>query len=118
MRRDVRSVSKQRAKGTAFETLIVRYLNDHGFPHAERRALHGTADLGDITGTPGIIWECKNHKQLRLSEWMTQTETEKQNADAEIGVLVAKRSGRGTADDQYAIVTLETMVRLLKAAGW
>jgi hypothetical protein len=111
-------VSKQRAKGTAFETLIVRYLNEHGFPHAERRALHGTHDLGDITGTPGIVWECKNHKQIRLAEWLTETETETSNANAEIGVLVAKRPGRGQPEEQYAIVTLETMTRLLKAAGW
>lgn len=110
-------MSKQRAKGTAFETFIVRYLQQW-WPHAERRALHGTNDKGDITGTPGIVWELKNHKQLRLSEWLTETENERVNARAKVGVLVVKRRGNNKPEDQYAIVTVRTMTQLLKDAGW
>lgn len=46
-----------KAIGTAAETAVVRYLAAHGFPAAERRALHGATDLGDITGTPSLCWE-------------------------------------------------------------
>ena len=44
--------NRPKAIGTAAETAVVRYLAAHGFPAAERRALHGATDLGDITGTP------------------------------------------------------------------
>lgn len=46
--------NRPKAIGTAAETAVVRYLAAHGFPAAERRALHGATDLGDITGTPGL----------------------------------------------------------------
>ena len=49
--------NRPKAIGTAAETAVVRYLAAHGFPAAERRALHGATDLGDITGTPQIVWE-------------------------------------------------------------
>lgn len=111
-------MSKQKQKGTSFETLVVRFLRDNGFQHAERRSLHGTADKGDITGIPGVVFECKNHKTLRLTEWIRETETERVNADADIGVLVVKRHGVGEAAGQYAIVTLEDMCRLLVAFGY
>lgn len=111
-------MSRQRQKGTAFETLIVDYLRDHGFPYAERRALHGTNDKGDITGTGPLVWECKNHKTLALSEWMRETEIERDNATADVGVLVVKRRGYGQAADQYAVLPLAVLVALLKTAGY
>ena len=110
-------MSKQRAKGTAFETSIVRYLQQW-WPYAERRALHGGADQGDITGTPGIVWECKNHNTLKLSEWLRETETERENARAKVGVLIAKRRGVADPGEQYAVVPLRVMAQLLKDAGW
>ena len=111
-------MSKNKAKGTAFETDIVRFLVDNGFPYAERRALAGTFDLGDITGCPGLVWEAKNHKTLKFSEWLDETETERQNANADYGVLVAKRRGKGDAGEQYAVMRVADMVRLLKQAGY
>jgi len=111
-------VSKHKAKGTAFETLVVNYLRDHGFPHAERRALAGIHDLGDITGTPGLVWECKNHQTLKLAEWIEEAETERHNATADFGFVVAKRRGKGQAEDQYAIMNLATLARLLVEAGY
>ena len=37
-----------KAKGTAWETAYARCLIDLGFPYAERRALAGAFDMGDI----------------------------------------------------------------------
>ena len=37
--------NRPKAIGTAAETAVVRYLAAHGFPAAERRALHGARDL-------------------------------------------------------------------------
>src|SRR5690606_4660297 len=50
---------KPRDTGTRAETAVVRYRRDHGWPHAERRALRGNQDAGDITGTPGVCWSVK-----------------------------------------------------------
>lgn len=111
-------MSKQKQKGTAFETLVVNFLREHGFRYAERRSLTGSADKGDITGCGPIVWECKNHKTYHLSEWMRETETETLNATADIGVLVVKRAGVGDPARQYAVLTLEDVTRLLKAAGY
>jgi len=111
-------MSRNKAKGTAFETLIVRYLQEHGFPYAERRALAGVNDLGDITGTPGVVWECKNHKTLSFSEWLVEAEVERANANADLGVVIAKRRGKGDAAEQYAVMTVAALVELLKQAGY
>ena len=111
-------MSKQRQKGTSFETAIVGWLKEHGFPHAERRALHGTFDKGDITGTGPLVWECKNHKTLAISEWLVETGDERQNAAADYGILVAKRRGHGNPGEQYAILPLHQLAALLKQAGY
>ena len=111
-------MSRNKQKGTAFETLVVRWLAENGFPYAERRALAGTHDLGDVTGTPGIVWECKNHKQLAFSEWLEEADVERANASADYGIVVAKRRGKGDAGDQYAVMRLEDLARLLKDAGY
>lgn len=111
-------MSKARAKGTSFETLVTRYLQENGFPYAERKALTGQFDEGDITGTPGVVWECKNHKTLKLSEWLRETVVETVNAKADYGVLVAKRVGVGDPAEQYCVMTLKTMCGLLKQAGY
>jgi Holliday junction resolvase len=110
-------MSKSKAKGTAFETLIVNYLRDT-YPNVERRTLSGIHDKGDIAGTnKKLVWECKDHKTLNFSGWLNEAEVERENAGAEFGIVVAKRRGHGSASSQYAVLTLETLVQLLIKAG-
>ena len=110
-------MSKSKAKGTAFERLIADYLAQY-WEHADRAPLTGNKDRGDISGTPGIVWELKNAKTIRLSEWLEEAETERLNADADLGILVVKRRGHGRPSDQYAIITLADMIHLLREAGY
>lgn len=110
-------MSKSKQKGTAFEREIVDYLRTW-FPYAERAPLTGNKDRGDISGTPGIVWECKNHRAMNLAEWVDQAQTEMANADAEIGIVVHKRRGRGNPGSQYATIPLYQLVDLLKEAGY
>jgi len=111
-------MSKERAKGTSFETFVVNYLKNF-YPHVERRTLHGTLDKGDIAGTdPRLVWECKNQKTLNFSRWLQEHENKKVNANEEIGIVVAKRRNYGNPADQYALVRLEDLVKLLKQAGY
>jgi len=110
-------VTKSKAKGTAFERLIADYLAQY-WQYADRAPLTGNKDRGDISGIPGLVWELKNAKTLRLSEWLEETETERQNANADHGLLVVKRRGHGRPADQYAVLTLGQLIHLLKDAGY
>lgn len=106
--------------GTATETAVVRYLTANGWPHAERRSLRGTADAGDITGTPGICWEVKGGQaarqasDLQIDRWMQELDTERVNAGAEIGILVVQRAGIGPANAGrwWAVIPLSTVALL------
>lgn len=110
------SASKQ--KGTAAETAVVKYLQDHGFPYAERRALHGTNDKGDITGCGPIVLEIKNHKTLDLSGWIKELEQEIANAKAKTGSVIAKKRGTTNVGDWYAILPTKILIELLIEAGY
>jgi len=96
--------------GTICESAVVKFLRENGFGGAERRALRGTLDCGDITGLgPGIVVEVKGGKAAEgasdglINAWLAETETERNNADADIDVLVVKRKGKGNAGDWWAI---------------
>jgi hypothetical protein len=88
-------VSKNKSKGTAFETLIVDYLKQF-YPNCERRALQGALDKGDITGVDNrFIFECKSHNTLNFSGWLKEAEVER-------------------VEDQYVVLTVKDFVRLLR----
>jgi hypothetical protein len=86
--------------GTSGESAVAKHLRENGYPNAERRALHGTTDLGDIVGTPFAV-EVKAGKAAEVSApadllaWQSQTLTETINSGNRIGVLVCKRKGVG-----------------------
>jgi len=104
--------------GTAAETAVVRALRTLGFPHAERRALAGAYDLGDITGCPGLVWEvkggdaAKNASDGLIADWLAETEQERVNAGAGVGVLVIQRRGigAGNAHRWWAIVRAKACI--------
>lgn len=105
-------VNRNKAKGTLHESATVRYLQTHGFERAERRALAGGKDLGDVVNVPSCVVECKNAQAITLASWADETETERINANARFGVLVIKRRNKGI-DKAYAVVPLSQMVELL-----
>lgn len=109
-----------RAKGTLAETAVARYLQQQGWPHAERRALFGSVDRGDITGTPGLVWEVKAGTTLCIPQWMRETETERANADADIGLLVVKPKGVGVTNvpGWWTVLSLQHATWLLHNAGY
>jgi Holliday junction resolvase len=118
IRRGDTTVTKAKAKGTAAETAVVKYLREHGFPYAERRALHGTADMGDITGCGPVVFEVKNHKQLDLAGWIKELEVEMTNAKVDTGAVIAKKRGTTNCGDWYAVMPLRVLVGLLIEAGF
>lgn len=112
-------VNRPKAVGTAAETALVRWLRANGWPAAERRALRGTHDAGDVTGTPGICWETKAGEAAhRMSDatcdgWMRDTETERCNARADIGILVLRRKGKSCPGDWWAYVWVRDLASLV-----
>lgn len=111
-------MSKQKQKGTAAETAVVKYLRDHGFPYAERRALTGNYDQGDITGCGPVVFEVKNHKTLDLAGWIKELIVEVENATAISGCVVAKKRGTTNPGDWYAVLPFGWFVELLKEADF
>lgn len=104
-------------KGTAFETALVAELHKHGWRHAERRALAGQHDRGDIAGIPRVVIEAKNCAKIDLAGWTTELIAEMRNDGAITGAVVAKRRGRSVSD-AYAIMPLHVYLNLLKRADY
>lgn len=97
--------SKQ--KGTRAESKVVKYLNDLGFD-AERLALHGAKDEGDIRvrcncGKSEFRLEVKTGKQTAnpsrkdLETWLQQSAVEEENAGCPCFLVVA-RYGKSPKD--------------------
>lgn len=106
-------MSKSKQKGTAWETAVVNHLRNNGWPYAERRALAGINDKGDIFFDPEWILECKDEVKITLSEYMKEVEDEIANAGAKYGAAIVKRRYRG-AGESYAVMTLDQLIRLIQ----
>lgn len=87
--------------GTAAETAIVRTARANGFPLAERLALAGALDHGDVRLTAYVHLEIKGGhaaeqaSDTQIETWMLELERELANADALAGALITKRKGVG-----------------------
>lgn len=81
--------SKSKAKGTRAESDCVKYLQAYWLA-AERRALAGNKDKGDIAGIPRTVGEVKAAVKVELVKWQRETLTEMQNAEADHCFLVIK----------------------------
>lgn len=87
--------------GTYAETAVVRAAIPYGFPDADRLALHGVRDRGDVKLARGVIVEVKGGDRARLASdldigrWLVETDIERVNAGAAVGFLVVQRAGVG-----------------------
>jgi hypothetical protein len=81
---------------------VCKWLRANGFPHAERAIRSGitaadrvVADVGDITGTPGIVWQVKDVARSSIPTWLMETGDQRLAARADAGVLVYRARGVG-----------------------
>lgn len=87
--------------GTAAETAVVRAARAHGFGLADRLALTGALDRGDIGLCPGVVVEVKGGQAAKtasdgqIEKWLAETERERLNAGADVAILVTARAGIG-----------------------
>ena len=107
-------MSKSKQKGTAAETAVVRWLQEQGLKHVERRSLNGVNDRGDIAGIPGVVIEVKNHARMALPEWLAELEVEMRNDKADTGVVIHKRKGTTNVGEWYATMPVAVWFALLK----
>lgn len=111
--------NKPKKKGTGFESAVAKYLREQlGDDRIERRALHGSSDLGDIYRIPAHgfegIAECKSHKTYGpkdLNDWQWQTQDERDEACADFGLLVVDQYGKPLAAS-LVYVTLRDLARI------
>ncbi|GGV80419.1 hypothetical protein [Streptomyces thermoviolaceus] len=108
--------NRNKTKGSAWERAIVEALRAAGWPYAERRLAGSTKDRGDIAGLPGIVIEAKNTASRNLAQWIDETEAERVNDGAWLGVVWHKRTGRASAADGYVTMTGAQFLVLLGEA--
>lgn len=111
-------VNRSKAKGTAWERAVVDFLQQRGWPNAERRATNGRLDRGDIAGIVGVVIEAKNARAMDLAGWWAETQAEVANDRARHGVMWLKRRGKTSAGDGWVVMDGETLVALLAEAGY
>lgn len=108
-------MSAQKAKGTAAETAVLKYLSEKEIL-ALRNPPSGAKDKGDITIylPRKITLEVKNVKRMELSTWVDEAITERDNALADFGVVVHKRIRKGQPKDWYVTMNLEQFAQMVK----
>ena len=105
--------------GTRAESAVVKYLAANGWTNCERRALHGNVDLGDVTGTPGLVWEVKGGEAAKtasdnqIAAWFQEAQQEAVNAGARYGFLIVARR-RKNVRDWWAAVDVCDLANLVR----
>jgi Holliday junction resolvase len=112
-----------KAKGTAWESAIVSFLQSAGWPYVERRTLAGSKDRGDIAGIPGVVIEAKATKTAALGAYVDEANQEAVNDSpggmgGSLGVVWLKRRGKSSAGNGYVVMDGWAFVALLNEAGY
>lgn len=108
--------------GTATTTGAIRYaFHPAGYVNAELRNQAGDHDKGDIVGIPRVVIECKGGNAAEtagdglVQKWLEETEAERRNAGADIGLLVMKRAGYGPkrAGEWWCVMDIQDFTSLV-----
>jgi hypothetical protein len=108
-------VNKSKQLGTSFESAVVNYLVEHGFPFARRLTQSGSKDKGDIylgDAPPGgqVTVEAKNCAKINLAGFVDEAVVETENAGNDFGVAIIKRRGKNVRD-AYVVTPLHLWVK-------
>lgn len=113
-----------KAKGAKAENDVAKAYRDDGYDEADRRVRNGKNDRGDIAGVPQVCTEVKAEVSYagKLSGWLAEAETERENAGATLGVVWHKKKGTTNPLEWYVTMTGETWLEVLKgyliSEGW
>ena len=109
-------MSKQKQKGSRWESKIRDYLLDEGV-EVHRQPAHGVNDKGDLHIGTDVIVEAKDQARHSLAEWLDEALLEAHNAGRRVGVAWFHRRGKSQAKDGYVLCDGATFVYLLREAG-
>ena len=109
--------NRSKQKGTFFESLFVAYLVLRGLNDAERRALHGNTDRGDVAGVEDWTFEVKNRKTLDIPGAIDEARLEAANAGTRWYAAIVKRPRKGDAAEAIAAMPASLLVDLIKELG-
>lgn len=127
--------TKPKALGTDYETANMVYARERtGDERIERRAMHGSRDMGDVYGIRAHghegIMECKRVERLSdalLDKFKAQALAERDNADADFVLLSVWRKGKGyqardgkapkSFGENVCYVTIEDLLKIAGGMG-
>ena len=105
------SGASSRRKGHEAERNVVAAIRRAGWRAITSRAARGGYQSGaDIISDLPVVIEVKNEKALDLAGWLRQAE---EQAGDDPAVVVHKRRGEASAENWYATMRFETLLRLL-----
>lgn len=104
-------------KGSKWEVDVRDYLTAHTEHRVERIPAGAAADRGDLSGLPGLAFECKAVARIELASIVDETITEASNvSDDTLPVAVIKRRNRPTSDG-YVVMPLWAWTELHNRKG-
>lgn len=111
-------VAKSTAKGTRFETALVKHFTEFGYPLA-RMEKAGASDKGDLRGLffegDPIVVEAKvraKASSFTIGPWLGEVAAAKNNLDAPAGLLIIKRPGTTDTARSWVVLTKDDVERL------
>lgn len=105
----------QKAKGTAWETAIVRFFREHGF-YAIKPRQEGFKDVGDIHVEGLFTLQAKNYKDVATGVRLgvEGAQVQRVNAGLPFGLAVVKRA-RKPVEEAYVVMRLGDLPDLVRA---
>lgn len=114
-------MSRQKKKGTAFETAVAEYLAGMLGVEVRRNPLMASLDQGDLYGVfhhgKHFVIECKDYSgKYELAQWLSELQREMECSDTDEGAVVFHRNGVGAKSmgEQGVFMSLETLCRILE----
>jgi len=112
-----RTRASAKKAGGVFERLIADYLALRIDDRIDRRVRTGAKDCGDISGLrvhgQRVVVEIKSVARTSIAEWVTEAHAEAGNDDALVGIVIAKRHGKGWPGEQWVHMTVDDLVALI-----
>lgn len=98
-----------RNKGKVGELELAAFLREHGYEDARRgQQFKGGGESPDVTGVPGVHFECKRVEQGNLYTWMAQARRDAAPGNTPV---VAHRRNRS---EWVAILGLDDFLLILR----
>lgn len=112
-----------KTKGDRFERAVLWAAQRAGFPNARRTRAGYERDSGDIhlvrtRSGPEVIVQCKDVVTPNWTEWLEQMDAQEEESGAKWSFLAWKRRRPGKSPLILAVMPLDSMLALYRAAGY